>query len=340
MDKLVSIIIPVYNVECYIDSCISSVLAQTYTKLEIIIIDDGSTDQSGQICDLYALKDKRIKVVHQKNQGLGPARNRGIMLSQGDFLYFLDSDDYIHPDCIRILYTNIISENVSLVLGNYQKVYSYCKPETIKEYKKEFLDKQKLINLLFDNKSYKLLDFNESNFIVAWNKLYKRELFENIFFRNMYYEDVEFSTAVMLKVDSALIINETLYYFFQRPSSITHEKATLKKMERVSAYSYALSRIPSKNTMMRGLCLKRLYRIIINTQYLLSSTTYKAKSEECIRQYLKRYNSEFYLNTFISPLFKFRFIFFYKLPIAYRLFIQFCELISKVRLKMNNIKEQ
>ena len=102
-NKMVSIIIPIYNVEKYSDECITSVINQTYKNIEIILVDDGSPDNCGKICDNYALKDKRIKVIHEKNGGLSFARNTGLNIATGEYVYFLDSDDYLTDNAIELL---------------------------------------------------------------------------------------------------------------------------------------------------------------------------------------------------------------------------------------------
>ena len=107
MEKLISVIVPVYNVEEYVEKCVLSIINQTYKNLEIILVDDGSTDNSGKICDEIAIKDNRIKVIHKKNGGLSDARNVGIDIAKGDYLGFVDSDDYIDPDMYSILLNNM-----------------------------------------------------------------------------------------------------------------------------------------------------------------------------------------------------------------------------------------
>ena len=112
-------IVPVYNVAPYLQECLDSVLKQTYTKLEIILIDDGSTDASGKICDTYAQADKRVRVVHQKNAGLGPARNTGLNLCTGAYLAFVDSDDFLAPDMLELLYKNLLAQRADISICSF-----------------------------------------------------------------------------------------------------------------------------------------------------------------------------------------------------------------------------
>ncbi|MBR4316077.1 MAG: glycosyltransferase, partial [Alphaproteobacteria bacterium] len=121
-NKKISIIVPVYNVQKYLDKCLKSIISQTLTDIEIILVDDGSTDSSGLICDKYAKKDKRIKVVHQKNARQGAARNAGIKLATGDYIGFVDSDDYITSDMFEKLYKKAYIYDADIVMCDYANV--------------------------------------------------------------------------------------------------------------------------------------------------------------------------------------------------------------------------
>ena len=123
MEDLISVVVPIYNVENYIKKCVDSILSQTYKNLEIILVDDGSPDNCPQICDEYAQKDNRIKVIHKENGGLSDARNAGIDISKGKFITFIDSDDYIEKDYVEVLY-NSIKENASdMAIGSHKAIY-------------------------------------------------------------------------------------------------------------------------------------------------------------------------------------------------------------------------
>ena len=129
----ISVVVPVYNVEKYLSVCINSVLSQTFTDFELILVDDGSTDKGGDICDEYEKKDNRIRVIHQKNQGVSAARNAGIDLSIGEYLIFIDSDDTIDKNCLSILYKNLIIENADISLCAYKKIYNNGKTFSIND---------------------------------------------------------------------------------------------------------------------------------------------------------------------------------------------------------------
>ena len=183
-EPLISIIIPVYNVENYLGRCFQSVQKQTYKNLEIILIDDGSTDASGKLCDQYKLHDQRVKVIHQKNGGLSNARNSGLKIAKGEYITFIDADDFIHESYIERLYSLAEMNGSEIVCCNYTRGdaddFSGVKAEKQIE-ERTYTADEMLRNW---HGKYKHLE------TVIWNKLYKKELFEKIHF-NL----IEFQTS-------------------------------------------------------------------------------------------------------------------------------------------------
>ena len=173
----VSIIVPVYQVEKYIRQCVDSILAQTFTDFELILVDDGSKDGSGQICDEYAAMDRRVKVIHKENGGLSDARNRGMDQAAGNYFMFIDSDDYIAPTMLECLYKNILIEDADLAICNFLYLFE-------NDRKKDFSTSMKSEVLCA-----KEIFYNRKNercygiWTVAWNKLYKKEVFGKLRFR-------------------------------------------------------------------------------------------------------------------------------------------------------------
>lgn len=169
-NELISVIVPIYNVEDKINRCINSLIKQTYTNIEIILIDDGSTDNSSKICDSYKNKDSRVMVIHKENQGVSSARNDGIKISRGKFITFVDSDDYVEDNFIEVMYNNIKKYNCDVSICNYY----YEKNDKIVKSKIE-----KEIQCELDNKEfYKNLIFNHYRGVL-WNKLFSRKVFYN-----------------------------------------------------------------------------------------------------------------------------------------------------------------
>lgn len=211
---LVSIIVPVYKVEPYLRRCLDSIVNQTYTNLEIILVDDGSPDGCPQICDEYAAKDKRIVVIHKKNGGLSDARNAGLDICKGEYISFVDSDDWIVLNYIEVLLSINTKENADITIGNHKKVgeskeIDFCKKND--EYK-VLNSYQALENLLGE---YAL------NFTVSWGKMYRAQLWRNLRFpKGKLYEDAYVCHLLYSKSSSICFLNEPIYYYTQRPDSI------------------------------------------------------------------------------------------------------------------------
>lgn len=239
MDDLISVVIPVYNVEKYLNRCIDSVLKQTYKNIEIILIDDGSTDRSGKICDEYNKKDNRIIVIHQKNQGLSSARNNGLMKLKGKFVCFIDSDDFVETDYIESMYNNLIDNKVDMACCGYAYFYENGKIEEInygnieKKYSKD--EAQEYLNII----GY----FN----VATWNKLYKIELFDNIKFPiNKKSEDWFIMYKLIDKCANGIYYSSKVkYLYFQRNGSIT--KSNNVNFDCIDAARQALEYYKEKN---------------------------------------------------------------------------------------------
>lgn len=227
----VSIVVPVYQVEKYIRQCIESIQAQTFSDFELILVDDGSEDVSGRICDEYAKRDARIKVVHKKNGGLSDARNTGIELANSQYLMFIDSDDYIEKNMVECLYQNILETNSDISVCNFMYVYE-------ENNEKNFNTSMK--REILNSKEIYLHRKNERNYgvwTVAWNKLYKTELFKNIKFRIGKFHEDEFLANQIYKIDLQVsTIPEVLYYYRQRENSIMGQENPNKNLDLIEAY--------------------------------------------------------------------------------------------------------
>lgn len=209
MAQMISIIIPVYNVEKYIARCIDSILRQTYRRYELILIDDGSTDDSGRICDSYAEKDERVCVIHKVNEGAGTARNVGIALAKGEYLTFIDSDDYVSDQYLEQMYNVAEREKCQIVqcdfAGGCKNDYGFPMPKRLKQ---EVLDN----HTVFYTRKAK---------IIIWAKLYRRELFEGIYYPKLSIHDDEFITYKLLfRAEKIVLINAKNYYYYQSDNSI------------------------------------------------------------------------------------------------------------------------
>lgn len=226
MDRI-SIVVPVYNVEKYISKCIESIIEQTYTNLEIILVDDGSTDISGKICDEYAIQDDRIKVIHKKNGGISDARNAGIIISNGKYIAFVDSDDYIDRCFIEKLYNACIDFNCDISICEFTRVKGN---NALVENDYETYTAQ-----LYDKKQ-ECKKMNSVVSIVVWNKLYRKDLFDDIKFPvGRGNEDLATSYKLMYKANKVIIINSKLYYYRMRENSITRMEYSIHNLDELLA---------------------------------------------------------------------------------------------------------
>lgn len=212
MDSLISIIVPVYNVEKYLERCINSIINQTYKNLDIILVNDGSTDNSGKICDEFNFKDNRIQVIHKTNGGLSDARNAGLEIAKGEYIGFVDSDDYIALDMFETLYNLTQKYSAEISILSFYEMYN-GKLISVRDSKKlEQMDKIEAIKeLLIDTKiqSY------------AWNKLFKKSLFENLKFpTDKNFEDIATTLLLFEKANKIVLLEEPKYYYLRRDDSI------------------------------------------------------------------------------------------------------------------------
>ena len=227
---LVSVIVPVYNVESYVAKCIESIINQTFKDLEIILIDDGSTDSSGSICDSFAEKDKRIKVIHKENGGLSSARNAGLDIAVGEYIVFVDSDDYINLKMVETLYLAIIDNKADLSICNYIHVNELGEEIGISELR---LTKRQIIS------SEWMLERISRGWTfgaIAWNKMYSSKVFKKLRYPlGRINEDEFISHRVMAQAEKAVIIPDVLYYYLLRQGSITKTGFKLKNLDSVYA---------------------------------------------------------------------------------------------------------
>lgn len=206
---MISVIVPVYNVEKYLKECIDSIINQTYSELEIILIDDGSTDNSGKICDEYAKNDKRIVVLHKKNGGLSEARNYGLKIAKGDCITFVDSDDIIHHNMYEIMIKEMEDTHADLVACKYTSDLQIFESLDIKN-----------LNLFEINPIKDFNGFISNTNVVVWNKIFKKSVFIDFEFSIGHLHEDEYIHRLLFKTPNAVIVDLPLYFYRIRNNSI------------------------------------------------------------------------------------------------------------------------
>lgn len=230
---LISVIIPIYNVERYLYQCIESVLRQSYKNIEIILIDDGSTDESGKICDEFSKKDERIIVIHQKNQGIAEVRNRGVREARGEYIFWIDSDDYVSEDIIEELYNNVVQCEADISICNYtqgsERKYHFELDKC--EGQMECFDYKRGLELIYESSHF--------SFIMAasWAKLIKKSLYEGLNYPSgKIFEDIYMSHKLIRKCQKIVYTDKVMYYYYQWPASILGKKLYIEKLDYLGAF--------------------------------------------------------------------------------------------------------
>ncbi len=223
MDELISVIVPVYNVEKYLEACINSILCQTYKNIEIILVDDGATDRSGKICDLYLKKDSRIKVIHKENGGLSDARNYGMKAATGECLVFVDSDDIVSADYVLHLYQLCKVNKTEIAVCQFCHCTNQSNAKfTLCQTQKVYSSKAAIINMLYQ----------KDILVSVWSKIFRRKIFDQTEFPvGLLFEDSAVMYRLFEKAKSIVVSDAKLYGYVHRNDSITTKKFSKKNLD-------------------------------------------------------------------------------------------------------------
>lgn len=276
-NELITIIVPVYNVEKYLTKCVNSILEQTYKNLEIILVDDGSPDKCPQICDEYAKKDNRIKVIHKNNGGLSDARNKGLDMATGKYISFVDSDDYIDKKMIEKLYNNLLKNEADISICNIYKIY----PNGTK-IKKNLPQSEITVS---DEEKY-IYTYNKYGMITvtAWSKLYKKEIFTNIRYPlGKIHEDEYIIFDILKKANKISYFDEALYYYLQRTESIIGT-FSLKRLDIITPHENKLLSLKDNPRLLK---LEYIHYIHILTKDIIPGLN-SIKEHERTNFYINR----------------------------------------------------
>lgn len=243
---LISVIVPVYNVEKYVGKCLDSIINQTYQNLQIIVIDDGSNDSSGKICENYAKKDDRIEVIHQKNGGLANARNTGLKYAKGVYVTFIDSDDWVEDIFVEILYQDIIQNNCNISMVKHFIDYP----------QKSIVAASKAQILMNSKECLKKLLYADDVDISAWGKLYRSSLFDTIRYPDGYEFEDTVTTPELVINAQRIFLNSIPLYHYQRydQNSITNSAFTPKKLELIEQASKTSRIIQNQYPELQSAC--------------------------------------------------------------------------------------
>lgn len=296
---LISVVVPVYNVEQYLERCVDSILAQTYSNLELILVDDGAKDSSGVICDAYAQKDTRVRVIHKENGGLSSARNAGIDIAQGDYISFVDSDDWIEPDALENLLNAAVQNQVELVVGGRWDVNEKTgiKKLGLCPEKEEVLSGETLVKRIF------LWQGCDSS---SCDKLYHRRLFREMRFPyGVVCEDIPIMYKIVLDAGRVAMMPKPFYNYFHRSGSITYTKISERtfhfSQHTVGVLAYIRENHPSLLTAARYLRVRSLVYSVLSVD--LASPEDRKKFRDMCRQERKQLRG-FMGFILTSPLFR------------------------------------
>lgn len=289
---LISIIIPVYNVSKYLDNCISSIVCQTIDDIEIILVDDGSTDSSKEICDIWKKKDSRIKVIHKKNGGLSSARNEGLKFATSKWIAFCDADDYIKDSMYEEM-LSVVDEKIDIVVCGHNIV-----------------SEDKIVEKVHSDGSISRINGEEALYLIledeeihsfAWDKIYRVDLFKNFRWEDLnYHEDVASTFKLFKKARNVILYNKPLYYYRRNPLSICH---TLSINKVYNSYKAFLCRDGVISRQFPTLLMKNTS--LITSRAIIVCNAYARKLDdneeyvECFK-WVKRNTKSILKNTYIK----------------------------------------
>ena len=296
MNVEISVIIPVYNSEKYLKRCIESVLKQSYTNFELILVNDGSEDHSGEICEKYREQDKRIKVIHQNNKGQAAARNIGVKLAKGKWVHFVDSDDCIHPQMLEIL-LNMVKK--------YSANISMCGTIEAKEIPVDFFEvidvssSKYMCELVCEHYLRDIITLGDKLYWIVWGKLIKKEIVEKYpFEENRIYEDNAVVCKWLVEAKTVAIINYPLYFYYVNKLGTTKSAFSEKQLDRLWALEEQIK-------FYRKINYKEMYKLIIARYLVACASCLNATQDKKVRRRIKYL---FYKQTLIN---------FFKIKLSY-----------------------
>jgi glycosyltransferase involved in cell wall biosynthesis len=287
-NPLVSIIVPVYNVEPYLKKCVDSIICQTYDNLEIILVDDGSPDNCGKICDEYATHDERVKVIHKENGGLSDARNAGTEIAKGNYISFIDSDDFVTQNYVEYLYGLIAKHGADISTCGYLPI----RENGVVIKSKNSLTENRVYNKENFKKMFSVMLYEENTTIYdsAWAKLYKKSLFADVQFpKGKLFEDVRTTPQLLQKADKVIFGKEKHYFYQIRQNSIITQEFSEKNYDFINAIDEMCQFIGSNYSGMERACARRCISAIIRVlRQMVESESFDKRAANGLRRKILR----------------------------------------------------
>lgn len=296
---LVSVIVPVYNTAEYLRQCLDSIVMQTYKNLEIILVDDGSNDGSEKIVDEYANKDRRIKVIHKENGGESSARNVGLRLVSGQYVGFVDCDDWLDKEMYEVLLKHALEKNADFVASSWYKE-SKSQSDTIKNdlaVSSPIISREELLNYIYQRDSYR-------GFAYMWNKLYKRQLlydektYELILFDDdlRLGGDVIYLARLALNTNRAYYVDKAFYHYRQRENSGSHTTNLELRLDWLEAYNRVITYIESNHVETQALIW--IKRFLVYHSSNVAELAYRQRNKDILiycQNIMKKYQDEYFI---------------------------------------------
>ncbi|WP_283680829.1 glycosyltransferase family 2 protein [Parablautia sp. Marseille-Q6255] len=283
--ELISVIVPIYNVEKYLERCVNSLLNQRYRNIEVLLVDDGSTDKSGEICDSFQQVDTRVKVFHKKNGGVSDTRNFGIEKATGEYLAFVDSDDYVSSDYLGSLYTMLTQKNADIAMCSYQKT---------KSSKIEYNDNITAYDtaLISNEETLEKMLYRKGIDSYCWGKLYRKTLFDEIRFPvGELFEDVKIMYKVYDKANRIVFNQAKLYFYYQRSGSIVNSEFSIRKMDQVLASEEVLEFISRKYPELTDAAASKLFIAAVDIFRRIPGKGAYKKEKLYLKSIIKKYRT-------------------------------------------------
>ncbi len=289
MDERISVILPVYNVEEYLRRCVDSVLAQTYTELEILLVDDGSTDACPAICDEYAAKDSRVQVIHKVNGGLSDARNVGIRASTGRYITVIDSDDYVTPDYVETLYAAIKDTGCAMAIGGHRVVYSSGSTFDRATGERTVLTAEEALRRML---------YDDGVDVSAWSKMYERHLFDEVEYPvGRLFEDTATTYRLVDLAGRVALVSKPIYRYMVRQNSITGQTFSPRKMELITSTEEMTTYVAARYPALEKAAKRRLLFAYLATLSKLATKKDRFPEErERMMAYVRAHGNEVLLD--------------------------------------------